>query len=85
MVDFETEAMTTGSLLFLQPGQVHRFGDLSGCDGWLLVFKAELLPARAESADARSVPTSRWTNSNWGGWATCSAAICGSRPRRDAR
>jgi AraC-like DNA-binding protein len=23
-------------------------GDLSGCDGWLLVFKAELLPARAE-------------------------------------
>ena len=49
VVDFETEAMTLGSLLFLQPGQVHRFGDLSGCDGWLLVFKAELLPARAES------------------------------------
>jgi AraC-like DNA-binding protein len=49
VVDFETEAMTPGSLLFLQPGQVHRFGDLSGCDGWLLVFKAELLPTRAES------------------------------------
>ena len=49
VVDFETEAMAPGSLLFLQPGQVHRFGDLSGCDGWLLVFKAELLPARAES------------------------------------
>lgn len=49
VVDFETEAMTPGSLLFLQPGQVHRFGDLSGCDGWLLVFKAELLPIRAES------------------------------------
>jgi AraC-like DNA-binding protein len=48
VVDFETEAMTPGSLLFLQPGQVHRFGDLSGCDGWLLVFKAELLPHRAE-------------------------------------
>ena len=48
VVDFETEAMTPGSLLFLQPGQVHRFGDLSGCDGWLLVFKAELLPTRAE-------------------------------------
>jgi len=49
VVDFETEAMTPGSLLFLQPGQVHRFGDLSGCDGWLLVFKAELLPTRTES------------------------------------
>jgi AraC-like DNA-binding protein len=48
VVDFETEAMTPGSLLFLQPGQVHRFGDLSSCDGWLLVFKAELLPTRAE-------------------------------------
>jgi AraC-like DNA-binding protein len=47
VVDFETEAMTPGSLLFLQPGQVHRFGDLSGCAGWLLVFKAELLPTRA--------------------------------------
>jgi AraC-like DNA-binding protein len=49
VVDFETEAMTPGSLLFLQPGQVHRFGNLSGCAGWLLVFKAELLPTRAES------------------------------------
>ncbi len=48
VVDFESEAMTPGSLLFLQPGQVHRFGDLSGCDGWLLVFKAELLPTRAD-------------------------------------
>jgi AraC-like DNA-binding protein len=50
MVDFETEAMATGSLLFLQPGQVHCFGDLSACDGWVLVFKGELLPARTESA-----------------------------------
>jgi AraC-like DNA-binding protein len=49
VVDFGTEAMTPGSLLFLQPGQVHRFGDLSGCDGWLLVFRAELLPTRAGS------------------------------------
>jgi AraC-like DNA-binding protein len=48
VVDFETEAMTPGSLLFLQPGQVHSFGDLSGFEGWLLVFKAELLPTRAE-------------------------------------
>lgn len=54
MVDFETQRMTPGSLLFLQPGQVHRFGDLSGCDGWLLVFRTELLPSPPSSADLRS-------------------------------
>lgn len=48
VVDFETQAMTPGSVLFLQPGQVHCFGDLSDCDGWVLVFKAELVPSRAE-------------------------------------
>lgn len=54
MVDFETEWMTPGSLLLLQPGQVHRFGELSGCDGWLLMFRAELLPSLPSSADLRS-------------------------------
>ncbi len=52
MVDFETQRMSAGSLLFLQPGQVHRFGDLSACDGWLLVFKAELLPTSPPSGPA---------------------------------
>jgi AraC-like DNA-binding protein len=47
MVDFETHSMAPGSLLLLQPGQVHRFGDLAGCDGSLLVFRSELLPSRA--------------------------------------
>ena len=47
-VDFETLVMTPGSLLTLQPGQVHRFGDLSGCDGWLLVIRSELLLSRSE-------------------------------------
>lgn len=55
MVDFETQVMTPGSLLFLQPGQVHRFGDLSGCDGWLLVFRSELLPSRSDTrSEART-------------------------------
>lgn len=54
MVDFETQRMTPGSMLLLQPGQVHRFGELSGCDGWLLVFKAELLPSPPSGADPRS-------------------------------
>lgn len=54
MVDFETQRMTPGSMLLLQPGQVHRFGELSGCDGWLLVFKAELLPSTPSGVDPRS-------------------------------
>ncbi len=55
MVDFETQVMTPGSLLFLQPGQVHRFGDLSGCDGWLLVFRAELLPSGPKAGADKAV------------------------------
>jgi AraC-like DNA-binding protein len=50
VVDFERHALTPGSLLFLQPGQVHRFGDLTGCDGWLLLFRAALLSPEAMRA-----------------------------------
>jgi AraC-like DNA-binding protein len=56
VVDFERHAMTPGSLLYLQPGQVHRFGNLTSCDGWLLLFRAELL-----SSEARR-PTSTGTS-----------------------
>jgi AraC-like DNA-binding protein len=55
IVDFETQVMTPGSLLFLRPGQVHRFGDLSGCDGWLLVFRSELLPSGSEANADKAV------------------------------
>jgi AraC-like DNA-binding protein len=44
-VDFETLSFEAGSLLLLKPGQVHRFGNLAGWDGWLMVFRSELLPA----------------------------------------
>src|SRR5512146_1443077 len=36
MVDFETHACTAGSVLVMQPGQVHRWGDLGGWEGWVL-------------------------------------------------
>lgn len=42
MVDFETLDCTEGSLLTLQPGQVHRFGNLTGWRGWLLIFQSDL-------------------------------------------
>jgi AraC-like DNA-binding protein len=41
MVDFETFDCAPGSVLTIQPGQVHRFGKLSGWSGWLLVYRAE--------------------------------------------
>ena len=47
MVDFETFDCAAGSVLALQPGQVHRFGNMGGWDGWTLVFRSELLRARS--------------------------------------
>jgi len=43
MVDFETFDCVAGSLLTLQPGQVHRFGNLAGWKGWLLIFRSDLV------------------------------------------
>ena len=50
VVDFEMLDCKRGSLIVLQPGQVHHFGDLSGCDGWMLIFRSELLPSRSAGA-----------------------------------
>lgn len=52
MVDFETFECAAGSLLVLQPGQVHRFGNLTGWKGWLLIFRSEVLqPKEADRLD----------------------------------
>jgi len=45
-VDFQAYACRAGGLLITQPGQVHRFGRLPGWDGWLLMFRPELLQPR---------------------------------------
>jgi len=41
MVDFETLACGPGTMLTLQPGQVHRFGDATAWTGWALIFRSE--------------------------------------------
>jgi AraC-like DNA-binding protein len=46
MVDFETYDCAAGSVLTIQPGQVHRFGKLSGWTGWLLIFRSEAVQSR---------------------------------------
>jgi AraC-like DNA-binding protein len=43
MVDFDTSECGAGSLLTLQPGQVHRFGNLVGWKGWVLIFRSDLV------------------------------------------
>ena len=44
VVDFDMLDCARGSIVVLQPGQVHRFGDLSGWDGWLLIFRSGVPP-----------------------------------------
>jgi AraC-like DNA-binding protein len=46
LVDFTALACAPGTLVVLQPGQVHHFGDLSDCEGWMLLFRSELLDPR---------------------------------------
>jgi AraC-like DNA-binding protein len=50
-VDFEMLECARGSLIVLQPGQVHHFGDLSACEGWMLIFRSELLPSRPSGGE----------------------------------
>ena len=47
VVDFDMLDCARGSIVVLQPGQVHRFGDLSGWDGWLLIFRSGVPPPPA--------------------------------------
>lgn len=49
VVDFQNFDCPAGSVLALQPGQVHTFGNMHGWDGWMLIFRSELLRARADS------------------------------------
>jgi AraC-like DNA-binding protein len=50
MVDFETVDCEAGSLVAMQPGQVNRFGSMTGWKGWTLVFRAELLHSGSASS-----------------------------------
>jgi AraC-like DNA-binding protein len=55
MVDFETFDCGSGSVLTIQPGQVHRFGKLAGWSGWLLVYRAEAARSRAANLSPREL------------------------------
>jgi AraC-like DNA-binding protein len=52
MVDFETFECRSGSCLLVRPGQVHRFGDEQGWDGWMLILHADLLGPRPRTSSS---------------------------------
>ena len=45
LLDFETMACPAGTWLLVKSGQVHAFDATSDWQGWLVVFKPEILPA----------------------------------------
>jgi AraC-like DNA-binding protein len=51
VVDFNGYALRPGSWLWLRPGQVHQWGDLTKAEGTLILFQQDLLdPATATAA-----------------------------------
>lgn len=55
MVDFGTFECRSGSCLLVRPGQVHRFGDEQGWDGWMLILHADLLGPRPQTSSPREL------------------------------
>lgn len=61
MLDFTDHTLTPGSVLWVRPGQVQRWGDLTAYDGWVLIFPAGLLdPATTELTQAGSTDGPCW-------------------------
>ena len=71
MLDFTDHTLTPGSVLWVRPGQVQRWGDLTAYDGWVLIFPAGLLdPVTAELTRAGAPDGASW-------WSTGDAAAAG--------
>lgn len=72
MVDFADHVLEPGSALWVRPGQVQRWGDVTAYDGWVLIFPAGLLdPATAHLTQAESAAGSAW-------WSPDDAAAAGA-------
>ena len=54
LLDFEPVSCSAGTLLVLRPGQAHNFGRDEGWDGWIVLFRPELLlPVASSPHDLR--------------------------------
>jgi AraC-like DNA-binding protein len=72
MLDFTEHEMEPGSVLWVRPGQVQRWGNMTAYDGRVIIFPASLLdPATTELTAATSPAGSRW-------WAAADAATAGA-------
>lgn len=49
-VDFAGYALEPGSWLWVRPGQVHQWGDLTGAEGTLILFRPDFLDAATADA-----------------------------------
>lgn len=58
-VDFDEIECGAGSMVILRPGQVHHFGDASRYAGWLIIFRAEVLPPSVVGDDMAVLDLSR--------------------------
>jgi AraC-like DNA-binding protein len=54
-VDFEPVACKAGSLLAIQPAQVHRFDSDPRWDGWIVLFQAQFLPPSSRTEGERGL------------------------------
>ena len=54
VIDFERVACSAGTILILRPGQAHNFGPSEDWDGWIVLFKPEIL---LPTALLRNAPT----------------------------
>ncbi|MEU0074942.1 AraC family transcriptional regulator [Streptomyces sp. NPDC006332] len=50
IVDFDGYALRPGSWLWVRPGQVHQWGDLTKADGTLILFQQDVLDAATATA-----------------------------------
>lgn len=72
MLDFADHTLTPGSVLWVRPGQVQRWGDLTAYDGRVVIFPAGLLdPVTADLVQAGSPAAPRW-------WSPEDAAAAGA-------
>ncbi|TCJ29859.1 helix-turn-helix domain-containing protein [Nocardioides jejuensis] len=71
MLDFADHPLEPGSVLWVRPGQVQRWGNVTAYDGWVLIYPADLLdPVTAELVQASSPAAPCW-------WAPSDAAAAG--------
>jgi AraC-like DNA-binding protein len=59
LVDFELLDCSAGSLVVVQPGQMHRFGNMDGWQGWFLIFRAEVVRSRSSAGTVEELALSR--------------------------